>query len=546
MEELIRKYALLNAYEYGGEADIGSVIGKVIQERPELKEDIDTLKQDTADVVGDVNELSADEQRDELEAIAPELLEYEEDERDLFAQFPTDTPATTAFPPEPSKHPHIGHAKSLFVNSEYARRTDGTFILRFEDTNPSTVEEEYYKSHLDLYEWLGVSFDTVTRASEYMEEFYTYCERLIEQGDAYVSHASAEEIQETRRTGEPTEYRDKSVEDNMDDWHAMLAGDQDGVVRAKIDLEHRNSTMRDPTLFRVNEDEHPKTGRKYRVWPTYDFQNAVLDALQGITLRFRTKEFEMRSELQRYLQERLDLTVTETYEFARFEMEGVETSGRVIREKLESGELLGWDDPSLATLAALRRRGFQPEAIKQFVLTTGLSKTESTVTWDDLIVENRRVLDETAPRYFFIEDPVEVRIEGAPQRTVELERVPGGDDLRSLEVGDRFYMERDDYEALEDGKMYRFMHCCNFIKKDETLEFHSVSHEEFEGLDILHFLPVQHATEASVLHPDKEVTEGLAEDTVEELEEGDVIQFTRKYFCRLDDGEQQRYWFTHR
>jgi glutamyl-tRNA synthetase len=548
MRDGILKYALENAVSYDGQANVGSVIGHVIKEHPEAKQDIDQLKQDVAAVVNDVNQLTQDEQRNKLQEIAPELLEDDEDDHDIFEQFSPEGDVVTAFPPEPSKYPHIGHAKSVVVNHEYAKRHDGTIILRFEDTNPENVESHYYDIHQRDYDWLGIDFDNIDYASDHIDTYYDHCETLINQGDAYVTTASSDEISQMRRTSSPIPDRDKSVQDNLEDWHRMLDDELDAVVLAKIDLDHKNTTMRDPTLFRIIDEPHPRTGDTYHVWPTYDFANAVMDALENITMRFRTKEFELRSELQRHLQERLDLTLTATYEFARFELEGVLTSGRKIRELVDQGELLGWDDPSLATLAALRRRGFTPEAIRTFVLNTGISKTESTVTWDDLIVCNRRVLDESAERYFYIDDPVKITIQGAPERDIELHLDPnkknGG---RPMHVHDTFYIERDDYEALDDGGLYRFMECLNFTKEGDDFVYHSTDYLEYkdDGDKIMHFLPVDETVEATILMPDKERRTGIAEANITTLNTGDVIQFERFGFARLDIDNNNTFWYTH-
>ncbi len=551
MRETVRKYALENAIDYDGEASVGSVIGSAIQEDPSVKENMDEFKKLVSEVVQEVNKLDVEEQRKELEEIAPELLEEDEKEKDIFSRFEPSDNVITAFPPEPSKYPHIGHAKGLFVNHEWARRNNGKFILRFEDTNPELAEEKYYDIHQRDYEWLEIEIDEIDTASEHIEEFYELAEKLIDKGKAYVCSCESERMKEGRKTGEVCEHRKRSEKDNKKAWKAMLENDDESVLRAKIDLEHKNSAMRDPTLFRVIKEKHCKVGDKYRVWPTYDFATCVMDSLEGVTMRFRTKEFEMRSELQDWIQKQLELSVTDTYEFARFELKGVETSGRVIREKVNSGELLGWDDPSLATLAALKRRGFQPKAIKDFVLSTGLNKTESVVTWDDLIKHNRRVLDDEADRYFFMEDPVKIVIEEAPEREIELHLHPedkqGG---RPMKVGDEFYIEKRDYEEIEEGELCRFMECLNFEKKKNSFAFHSVDYESFkeEGDNIMHFLPVSDdLVDVEVLMPDKTVKEGIAESNVENIDEGEVIQFERFGFCRLDEKSEDKlkFWFTH-
>src|SRR3989338_8562424 len=224
----------------------------------------------------------------------------------------------------------------------------------------------------------------------------------------------------------------------------------DMVLRLKGDMQSENTTMRDPTLLRVIDHAHARQGKKYRVWPTYDFENAVMDGIEGVTHRLRTKEFELRNELQGFIQKMLGFKQTQIYEFARFNMGGVESSGRLIREKVNNKELIGWDDPSLTTIVALKRKGFASEAIKNFVLNTGITKTESTLTWDDLIVHNKKVLDAKSGRYFFIHDAREIKVENAPKQEVALKMHPDSEERkRKFKTHDVFLIEKQDFDVLK-------------------------------------------------------------------------------------------------
>lgn len=296
---------------------------------------------------------------------------------------------------------------------------------------------------------------------------------------------------------------------------------------------------------------HARHGTKYRVWPNYDFQNAIMDGYYGITHRLRTKEFEMRSELQKHIQKILGLTITYTYEFARFNLVGVPNSGRIIREMIANKELIGWDDPSLATIVALRRRGFTPEAIKNFVISTGITKSEATMTWNDLIVHNRRILDEKADRYFFVAEPVRIFIKNAPQQDIELHRHPqfrlGG---RKFRVKDEYYISGSDYNTLKTGEFYRLMDCLNFIKKEKEFVYDSTEYRKFKdkGERIMHYLPVQKdLVNVEVLLPNKRVIAGLGEPLMNKLKEGDIIQAERFGFMRLDKKEKDNlfFWYSH-
>jgi glutamyl-tRNA synthetase len=553
METLIEKYALANAIKYGGKANPGNIIGQIVKENPEAKKDFKTLQAQAAAIVEKVNAMTVEQQRARLETLAPELLEKKEHkEHDLFAFLGVQEGETliTGFPPEPSKYPHIGHAKAILVNYEFAKRYNGKFHMRFDDTNPTLAKQEFYDIHKDNYAWLGVKPDRVDIGSDYMEKFYGFADTLITNGHAYVCDCDADLTNDLRYRGQACPHRTQEPAETMQRWKQLKTGE---VLRLRIDPAHKNTTMRDPTVFRVITEPHVRTGTKYAIWPTYDFETCLMDSLQGITYRLRTKEFELRTELHHHIQTLLNFKPTRYYEIARFNMVGVESSGRIIREKVNSGELIGWDDPSLTTLVALRRRGFTAEAIKSFVLSTGLTKNEATLTWDDLYLHNRRVLNDTAKRLFFVENPVEITIVGAPKKTVHLSFFPStkkGE--RVFETHEQFYISEDDFSALQPGQLYRLMDCVNFIEEPED-EYHYDS-EDIEsyrekGSRIMHFLPKGHAAvPVTVLMPDKTVKTGFGESRVKELQLGDIIQFERFGFCRLDaiqDGVYS-FWFTHK
>jgi len=552
IELIIKKYALQNAIKYEGKATSGAVLGKVFAEHPELKSKGKELSVKIAEMVNKINSLPLEEQREQLEVLAPELLEKKEKkERNIFEflNIPEGKKIITAFPPGPEKFPHIGHAKACLLNFLLAQQYGGKFILRFEDTNPEKVEQQYYDAMLDNFAWLGVKWDSVVYASDFMDMFYKDAENLLRGGLAYVDRASQEQVRESREIGQSTPDRNNTPEQNLALWKTMqTAPEGSHIVRLKIDLKALNSTLRDPTILRIVEHPHARQKTKYRIWPTYDFQNAIMDSHSNIDIRVRSKEFEMRNELQRWIQEKLELKITKSFEFGRFNMVGVESSGRIIKQKVMSGEYHGWDDPRLTTLVALRRRGFTPEAIKNFVVSTGLSKAESTVTWDDLYVHNRRILDNIAPRYSAIFDGVKIHVSNAPEQDVELHLNPnerkGG---RKFYVKDHFFISKKDFENMQDGEVVRLMDCLNMTKDGKVL-FDSLEYEDFKGKGkkIINWLPAEGNAEIEVLMPDASIVKGIAESHVSHLKEGDIIQFERFGFCRLDKKEGMKFWYAHK
>lgn len=557
LENTIEKHALANALKYGGKANPGSVISKVIGEHPEAKKDMKTVSKQIQEAIQKINKMSVAEQEKILQERYPEMLEEKpKEEHDLFGflKIQLGQKIVTAFPPEPSKYPHIGHAKACLLNYELAKRYDGRFILRFEDTNPELAKLEFYDILQENFKWLGIQWDELYYVSDMMEKIYEQAEKLIQKGLAYVCTCTSEQIKEHRLKGTACSHRSQTTEETLTGWKKMFTSPQGSMIlRAKTAADHPNSAMRDPGLFRINETPHCRTGTKYRLWPIYDFQNPIVDALTGVTHRIRSKEFELRAELHRWLQEQLRFPITTTFELARFNLEGVESSGRVIREKIAKGEMMGWDDPSLTTLVALRRRGFVPEGIKHFIFNTGISKSESTLTWDDLETQNRRILSQESNRYFFIHNPVKVEIQGAPSQMVELDLHPekknGG---RTFQTNTSFYLAREDVEKIQEGKLYRLMDCLNFMKKEGQYVYQPGKIEEYRknGAGILHWLPCDESQLISVevLKPTKEVEQGYAEKTIEMLHVGDAVQFTRYGFCRLDEKKPSTlsFWYTHR
>src|SRR3989338_10996019 len=538
MNELIRKYALQNAVQHKGKASENAVIGMLFSEKKDL--DRKTIATVVKRTVLDVNSLSFEEQKRQLFLVAPQGVKRPKKERDILSNLKLPKPLVTCFPPEPSKYLHLGHAKALLLNYEIAKRNKGKFIFRFEDTNPSIVKKEYYSQYLSELSWLGIKPTKITYASSQMDKFYNVIKKMLKSGQAYVCFCSSEEIRLSREEGICCSCHDDKGQVSFFD---ELAKKGDGVIRLKGDLTSQNTTLRDPTLFRVILEKHPLLGKKYRLWPTYDFETAIMDGLEKVTFRVRSKEFELRSELHNLIQSIAGFSKTIYQAIGRLNLDGVPSSGRIIREKISSGELIGWDDTTLTTLEALRRRGFCAEAIKNFVLNTGISKAESTLSWGDLIMQNKRLLDRFANRYFFVASPKKVTVLGAHFLNVRVPLHPNDSKMgvRLFKTTNKFYVA----DALEDRVVYRFMHLFNFKDK----RFITTELDSSLGAKLIHWLPVcDDLVKVSVMMPDKGVVSGLGEKAIKKIKVGEVIQFERFGFCRLDKKEKMKYsfWFTHR
>ncbi len=536
--------ALQNAIKYEGRANLGSIMGLIFGMDPKLKQKAKEISKEVQESIKKVNSLSLEKQKEELKKTG-KIKKEKKKQAGLFdfLRIKKGEKITTAFPPGPEKYPHIGHAKALLLNYLLAKEYKGKFVLRFEDTNPKLVKKEFYEIMKENFKWLGVKWNKVQYASDNMELFYKLGEKLIKSGDAYLCYCEREDVGKNRRKGITCNC--SKEKEQTENWNKFFKAKQgSAIVRLNIDMKHKNTVMRDPAIFRIIDEKHARLGKKFRVWPTYDFQNAIMDGQYGITHRLRSKEFELRSELQIYIQRLLKLKTTTTYEFARFNMEGVLSSGREIRDKIEKKELSGWDDPRLTTIVALKRRGFLPESIKDFVISTGISKTESTVTWGNLIMINKRYLDKTANRYSFIENPIKISIKNTKKQTIEIPLHPDKKrGFRKLKVNNEFYIQKTDKPKKD--QTYRFMHLFNF----KNNKFISEEYNQNLKSKLIHWLPFSKENiKVEIIMNNNKIIKGLAEKTIKNVKIGKLIQFERFGFCRLDKKTKDIYtfYFAHK
>ena len=375
----------------------------------------------------------------------------------------------TRFPPEPNGYLHIGHAKSICLNFGLGEEYKGLTNLRFDDTNPEKEDVEYVNSIKEDVEWLGFHWDGDVRyASDYFGKMYDYAKKLITLGKAYVDDQTAEEIRQTRgdfsTPGMNSPYRDRSVEENLalfEDMKAGKYGDGEKVLRAKIDMAHPNIVMRDPVLYRIVNAEHHNTGSEWKIYPMYDFAHPIEDAIERITHSICTLEFEVHRPLYDWvLEDWEDTEKPRQIEFARLNVTKMVMSKRKLRALVEAGLVSGWDDPRMPTISGLRRRGYTPEAIRDFCDRIGVAKADSTVDIALLEFCIREDLKLKAPRPMVVIDPVKVIINNYPEGQTEpcvVENNPENEELGSREVmfGREIYIERADFMEEPVKKFFR-------------------------------------------------------------------------------------------
>ena len=564
-EKFIKIIALKNSIEHDGKAQYEAVISKLVGSRPELRSQIKSLISEIKAVVQQINALSPADQKSLLEELAPGEVapkKHVAEHRLPPLEGAVHGKVVTRFPPEPNGYPHIGHAKAAIIDEEYARMYGGILILRFDDTNPLKEKLEYYNAITEGLKWLQIKPDVTKNTSDDIELLHNYGRKLIELEGAYVCTCSQEIIHDLRSKGFACECRhdpSTATERSEKFFHGSYEQNE-AIVRFKGDMGDQNTAMRDPTLFRIIDFDHPRLANRVRVWPTYDFAAPIEDSIDGVTHALRTKEYELRNALYFAILDRLGLRKPYLMEFSRLEFEGIPVSKRKIGPLIENGMIKSWDDPRLPTLAALKRRGFVPEALRKFVLSLGFTLAETKPPFESLEAYNRKIIDPISLRLFFVKNPVAVHVRGGREMEVVLKNHPTDSRLgtRKLKVGNRFYITEDDAKGLKVGDEIRLIELYN-IKitnidwKNDTI---SLITAEVGGDEIRQSMPkVQwiannDIVDYKVMIPKElyiseeeyntnslEIAQGFAESFVSRLERGTQVQFVRFGFCKIDGNQ---------
>jgi glutaminyl-tRNA synthetase len=513
----------------------------------------------------------------------------------------------TRFPPEPNGYLHIGHAKSINLNYGLARDYGGLFNLRFDDTNPEKEEQEYIDAIMEDVHWLGADWDgRLFHASDYFEQLYEWAEQLILDGKAYVDDLSAQEIREYRGTltepGRNSPYRDRSIEENLDLFRRMRAGEfPEGsrVLRAKIDMASPFMVLRDPVMYRILFAEHPRTGNQWCIYPTYDWAHGQSDSIEGITHSICTLEFENNRRLYDWFQEALGIRRSQQIEFARLFLTYTVMSKRKLIRLVKEGHVNGWDDPRMWTIRGLRRRGYTPEAIRRFTDLIGVSKANAVVDYQVLEYAVREEMNATTPRVMAILDPVKVVVENYPEGQTEEFDIPSypqdksRTETRKVPFSRELYIERDDFmeepvkgffrlaPESEVRLMGAYYIACTRVLKDEVgkvVEIRAVYDPDSRGgrspdgrkvKGTIHWVSAAHAIEAEVrlydllfTRPDPEegtddfidnlnpeslkIVTGFVEPSLVATKPGDRFQFVRDGYFAIDPDSRPEHLVFNR
>lgn len=440
----------------------------------------------------------------------------------------------TRFPPEPNGYLHIGHAKSICINFGLAQKYGGKTNLRFDDTNPAKEDVEYVDSIKEDISWLGFQWEKECFASDYFEQLYEWCQELMRKGLAYVDDQTQDEIRANRGTvkepGKNSPYRDRSPEENLDLFARMRAGEfAEGskVVRAKIDMAHPNMLLRDPIMYRILFAHHHRTGDKWCIYPMYDYAHGESDSLEEITHSICTLEFDVHRPLYDWFIEKLEIFPSQQYEFARLNLTYTVMSKRRLLELVQTGVVMGWDDPRMPTICGLRRRGYTPEAVKAFAEAVGVAKRDNVIDLSLLEFYVREDLNRRALRRMGVLNPVKVVIDNYPENETEwMEAVNNPEDegagTRQVPFSRELYIEREDFMVNPPKKFYRlspgmevrlryaYFVTCQSVEKDEegnilcihcTYDPASRGGQSPDGRKVkstIHWVSAQHAVRAEV------------------------------------------------
>ena len=546
--QLILKYVLQNAVKYGGKANSAAIIGKVIAEKPEYRSEMQRVGSYINVVVKDVNTMSLGQQKEKLEKLAPELLQRvelkrEKEERRIPELRNVKGKVVMRFAPNPNGPMSLGHCRQALWNWFFCQKYHGSYILRFDDTDPKVkiaMKEAYSWFDQDL-KWLGVKPWKKVIQSKRFTVYYKYAQELLKQGDGYVCTCSQDAFKELKKKSMECPCRNLSNEMQLDRWKNMFSKFKDGeaVMRIKTKIEHENPAVRDWPAFRiVDKSKHP-LDKRTRVWPLLNFASAIDDWEFGVTHILRGVDLRVSDERQKYVYDYFGWKYPETLYSGKLLFAGIKSTSEA-KKLIAEGRLTGWDDPRLGTVMALRRRGIQAETIVNFIKEMGITPADTQISFDKLAAFNKEVIDRKANRYFAVFHPRKIVIRNAPKMIAKIPLHPGNKrkGKRIIKTGDEFYVQ----DKIEKNVVYRLMHLFNF----KNHEFLSKEVDKHLQAKMIHWLPVSSGlVKIEVLMDDGSVKNGLAEAGIKKVKVGEVIQFERNLFCRLDKKMKGKMVFVY-
>ena len=539
-------------------------MSKMIAEDPTLKSDIEQLISEIKPILNQINSMSQNEQIKNFQKDFPNIkTSTRKDEKFSLPALPNFSAyekIITRFSPNPNGYLHIGHVKAFRLNARYAEQHSGKLYLRFDDTNPDAVDNSFYKIIKDNLVWMGIKFDQTSYSSDYLPQIHEITKKMLIDNYLYICECKHVIIKTNRLKKQECEHRN-TVNNNKKIEKFFSSPELFNVIiRFKGDMNSDNTAMRDPTMMRIIDSPHPRQGTKYRIWPTYDLAAPIIDCIEQVTHVLRSKEFELRNELYDKITEIVFdqgeiKTRPSLMNFSRVLMKGSPTSKSVINALIENGQIKEWNDPRLVTISALRRRGFVVKGINDFVDSLGLSKSESSPGLELVASFNRKARDKTDKRYFFVKDPIKLKITNVPIRSVTLKHHPTENlGSRTIIISDEFWVSSEDLSNSSEGEVIRLMDLFNIKIKKKTkmiIEADFASRKPIPKVKKIHWVATDGIpfklripdnneffinSDGSFQFKDEsdKTYDGFAENSCKSLLKGELIQFNRIGFCRVD------------
>ncbi len=530
----IEKNVLKNAIEHDGRAELKSVVNKLLGSYPELRSSIKDLMADINLSISKINSMSIEEQISLANEKYSDILivEKKNEEHHLPDLKNVKGKVVMRMAPSPSGPLHIGHSRMLILNDEYVKRYGGELILRIEDTNPNNIYPQAYDMIQDDTRWLDVNFTQFVIQSERMELYYKRARELILMGKAYICKCRVEDFKRDLMESKACPHRNLPPEMMVEQFDQIITGqdkDLKPVLVIKTDLNHPNPAVRDWIAFRVIETPHPHTGKKYRFYPLMNFSVAVDDHELELTHVIRGMDHLNNTERQKYIFNYFKWDIPEYFHYGLINIQDAILSTTSMRKGIEAGEYRGWDDVRLATLLALRRRGYQKETFRKYWIDSGLNDVNSDFSWEIFNSMNRQFIDHSANRYFFVSDPVKVKINGSPETESMIPLYPKESErgFRKYSLGkdQTLYLQKSDINDAKENDTVRLKDLYNIIYKDGA--WHYLNSENKTRRKIIHWVK-DDSPEFEVYKPDGTTDRGFIESDA--VKANGIVQFERYAF----------------
>ncbi|WP_266076629.1 glutamate--tRNA ligase [Haladaptatus caseinilyticus] len=557
------KHALFNALKHESDADVGAIMGSLMGENPEFREHGNEVPGVAGKAVAQVNQLDTEGKRERLAELDADLVEELDAEDEEDDQVLPDLPNAEEYEqirmrcaPNPNGPWHMGHGRMPAVIGTYKDLYDGWMLVRFDDTDPETKRPDMdaYDDILDDVEYLGFEPDEVMKASDRLEIYYDHAHDLIEKGGAYTCSCSGEEFSNLKNDAKPCPHRDKDIETTMAEFEDMVAGEYESgemVLRVKTDIEHKNPALRDWVAFRMIDTPHPREeAEQYRCWPLLDFQSGIDDHRKGITHIIRGIDLQDSAKRQQFLYDYFGWEYPEVIHWGHVQVDeyDIKMSTSTIGELIEKGELDGWDDPRAPTLQSVRRRGIRGEAITDAMVRLGTSTSNVDLAMSTIYANNRKLVDDDAPRFFFVRDGVEYPLIGEFPSVAEPPVHPDHEDrgTRTIPVDGAVRIESGDIPDHGDRIWLKGLGCFQHTRDALQYTGDDISAVRDDGVDVIHWVPAAENVTVRMRTMDGDDT-GFAEPDFADTSVDDIVQFERVGFARVDshDADETVTYFTH-